>query len=826
MNALISNPYLWWLLIIALALALAGWRAPRRIWTPLLGAAVAGLIVFSSAPIWSKVLAAALYLVPALLFNVTPLRRALLSTPLLRFYRASMPEISATERDALEAGTTWWDAELFTGAPHWQQLLAFPPAQLTDEERAFLEGPVERLCAILDDYRINNEDADLPPEAWEFVKRNGFFGMIIPKEYGGKGFSQYGHAAVVMKIATRSISGALTVMIPNSVGPGKLLLKYGTEEQKNHWLPRLARGEEIPCFALTGPEAGSDAGAIPDTGVVCYGEYGGQRNVLGVRLNFEKRYITLAPVATVLGLAFRLYDPDRLLGERTDLGITLALVPAATPGIVQGRRHKPLHMAFLNGPLQGRDVFVPLDCLIGGPAYAGKGWRMLMECLTDGRSISLPALSTAAAKVCTRLAGAYARVRSQFKTPIGLFEGVEEALARIAGNTYVMDAARRVTLAALDAGHKPSVISGIVKYNLTARCRQVVDDAMDVHGGAALMLGPRNPLGQLHAFPEIGITVEGHNILTRNLIVFGQGAIRCHPFLLEELNAAGEKDEARALERFDAALLGHVGFAVSNAVRAFVMGLTGARFVRAPAVHREIRRHYRDLTRMSAAFALATDALLLTYRGAIKRRERISARMADVLSQLYLASTVLKRFHDQGEPVEDLPLVHWACEDALFTIQKSFDALFRNIEPRLLAWCLRALLFPLGRSYRAPGDALDRRVARLILTPGAARDRLISDMYFPRDSGDRFVVLEEAFVRLTASESLERRLKEAVREGRVRGRTFDELVEAARKAGVFAPAECEALRAAEMARREALKVDDFPYTGTMTATVSRELRRG
>lgn len=803
------SAWLAWLLLIAVVLGVFYTRPSRETGFAIVGAAIALFVLFAAASAFGKLLVLVSFAVPAVLFNVPSLRRQFVSAPLLKFYRSSMPEISQTERDALEAGTTWWDAELFTGKPDWQQLLDFPQAELTAEERAFLDGPVEELCASLNDYEIDNKMRDLPKAAWDLIKREGFFGMIIPKEYGGKAFSQYGHAAVVMKIATRSISAALTVMIPNSVGPGKLLLKYGTDEQKNHYLPRLAKGEEIPCFALTAPEAGSDAGAIPDTGIVCKGEHEG-REVLGIRVNFDKRYITLGPVATLLGVAFKLRDPDGLLGGKENVGITLALIPASTPGVETGNRHDPMHMSFMNGPVRGKDVFVPMEWVIGGQAQCGTGWRMLMESLTDGRAISLPALSTAAAKVSARVAGAYSEVRRQFKTPIGQFEGIEEPLARIAGNTYAMDAARLVTLAALDKGHKPSVISAIVKYNLTERARQVVNDAIEIHGGAAICLGPRNPLGQLYSFPPIGITVEGHNILTRNLITFGQGAIRCHPYLLDELTAAQMQDEA-ALSAFDRALTGHIGFSASNAVRSFLLALTGGAIATVPGKeHAEVRKYLRKLTRMSASFAIATDFLLLAYRGSIKRHERISARMADVISQLYLASAAIKHFKDQGQQEDDVPLLRWVIEDATYRMQQSLDVLLRNVEPRWAAVLLRVLVFPVGRHLAPPSDRLEKRSAATIRTPGQSRERLTAGMYLEGRAGDRIADLDAVFELLQKVAPIEKKLAAARRQPTLVGLNEVDMLQAAVQSGVLSAPEASLLQEASTARRAAIQVDEFP----------------
>lgn len=786
-SELIRSPALWWTLFAALAVVFAYCGVARRTWLVVLGLVVAGLVRFGDGARWSEALAVVLWALPALTFGLAPLRRLLVSSPLLGFYRRSMPELSATEREALEAGGVWWDAELFSGRPQWQTLLDFPPARLSAEEQAFLDGPTEQLCAMLHDHQITGELNDLTPATWAFIKAQGFFGMVIPKEYGGRQFSQYGHAAVVMKIATRSISAALTVMIPNSVGPGKLLLKYGTAAQKHHWLPRLARGEEVPCFALTGPEAGSDAGSMTDLGTVCV-----QDGALGIRLDFDKRYITLAPVATVFGVAFKLRDPDGLLkdttGGKQDLGITVALVPGDAPGLEKGKRHDPLHMAFMNGPVRGRGVFVPIDAVIGGRERVGQGWRMLMESLTDGRAISLPALSTAAAKVCARTAGAYARVRTQFKTPIARFEGIEEALARLAGNAYAMDAARLVTLAALDQGIKPSVISAIMKYNLTTRAGTCVTDAMAVHGGAAICLGPRNPIGQLLGFHGIGMTVEGHNILTRSMITFGQGAIRGHACLLDELRAAGEADPRKALIDFDRALTRHLGLTVRNATRALVDGLSGARFERAPRAARwDTARHFRALSRMSAAFAFTTDVMLLTYRGELKRRERIGARMADVVSQLYLASCALKHFHDQDAPAADLPLLDWTVKDSLHRAEQALVELLPNLPllPRLL---VRMVALPLGARHPAPHDRLEHLVSRLVTTPGPTRDRLAAGMYLPTAPDEKLALLEHALALAIAVEPLE-----------AKRRTQQPLGET----------ETAALAAADAARRAAIAVDEF-----------------
>jgi acyl-CoA dehydrogenase len=787
--------------------ALAYQRIPLAASTLLLFALLAAWTAWVRAALPVVVPAWALFCLLALL-NVPALRRRWLSDPALRLFRRIMPRMSRTEREALEAGTVWWEGELFSGRPRPDRLFDLPPPRLSAEEQAFLDGPVERLCRMIDDWEVTERLHDLPPEVWRYIKDNGFFGMIIPREYGGLGFSALGHSAVVMKLATRSISAAVTVMVPNSLGPAELLLRYGTAAQKDHYLPRLARGLEVPCFALTGPEAGSDASGIPDRGEVCRGWFEG-REVLGIRLNWEKRYITLGPVATLLGLAFKLHDPEHLLGDRGELGITLALIPTTTPGIDIGNRHAPLSIAFQNGPNRGRDVFIPLDWVIGGRDGVGEGWRMLMECLAAGRSISLPALSTGAGKLASRYTGAYARIRRQFKQPIGWFEGVEEALARIGGNAYLMDAARTMTAQAVDLGEKPAVASAIVKYHLTERMRRVINDAMDVQGGSGICLGPRNPIGRVYQGVPISITVEGANILTRSLIIFGQGAIRCHPFVLREMRAALESDPLRASHDFDRALWGHAGLIFSNAARALWLGLTGARMAGgrgAPAV----RRHHRQLGRMSAAFALAADAALLSLGGELKRRERLSARLGDVLSHLYLLSAVLRRFETDGRPDEDLPLVEWGCEEALHEVQQGLLAVLRGLPSRGLACLLRVLIFPLGARFRGPDDGLGRRVAALLLSPSAARDRLTAGAYLPDDPSEPVGRVDAALARVIAAEPVERKLRAAARDGRIHAGDDEAMLKEALERGVVDAAEAERYRSALVARRDVITVDEFP----------------
>ena len=751
-----------------------------------------------------------LLLVLGVTFLVPQVRRALISNRLLKVFRKILPQISQTEQEALDAGTVWWDGDLFSGKPDWNKLLAYPKPKLSTEEKTFLAGPTEELCAMLDEWHITRELNDLPPHVWQFIKDNGFFGMIIPKQYGGLGFSALAHSEVVMKISSRSGTAAVSVMVPNSLGPAELLLHYGTEEQKNHYLPRLAKGLEVPCFALTGPDAGSDAGSIPDFGIVCHGEFNGDQNVLGMRVTWEKRYITLGPVATLLGLAFKLHDPDGLLGEEKDLGITLALIPTNTPGVNIGRRHFPLDAAFQNGPNSGKDVFIPMEWIIGGREGIGYGWRMLMNCLAAGRSISLPATSTGAAKLAARTSGAYSRVRVQFKTPIGRFEGVEEALARIGGNTYMMDAARVMTAGAVDLGEKPSVISAIVKYHLTERGRQAINDAMDVHGGKGICLGPSNYLGRNYQHIPVSITVEGANILTRNMIIFGQGAIRCHPYVLKEIRAANNGNLARASVEFDHALMGHIVFSMGNGIRSLLHGLTGGYLASAPgSVGPEVHGYYSQLTRFSAAFALLADISLLVLGGSLKRKERLSARLGDILSMLYLCSATLKRFKDDDRPAADLPLLHWSIQDALYRMQQAFDGLLDNFPGRVGARLLRFLVFPLGKSFSPPSDELGHKVAKLMLAPGEARDRLTAGIYMPASADEPLNVLEQALQCAVVSEAVETKLRAAVKAGRIPAQR-DEKITAALKQRVITANELELMGKMDHLRRRVIMVDDFP----------------
>ncbi len=682
------------------------------------------------------------------------LRRDLLTKPIFAWAQTALPALSATEREAIEAGDTWWDADLFTGNPDWKKLLATPQAKLSAEEQAFLDGPVEEFCAMLDDWKITWELRDLPPQAWVYLKEKRFFAMILPKDYGGLGFSAFAHSEVVRKISTRSVSAAVVAMVPNSLGPGELLLHFGTKAQQDYWLPRLADGREIPCFGLTSPEAGSDAASMIDSGVVCKGVWVGQET-LGIKLNWHKRYITLAPVATVLGLAFKLHDPDHLIGTEEDLGITVALIPTNLPGIEIGRRHLPAFHVFQNGPNWGRDVFVPLDNIIGGVGQAGKGWKMLMSALAAGRGISLPSLSAAGASYCAHVTGAYARIRKQFGVPIGEFEAVEEKLARIAGTAYLLDAARRMTCAALDQGYKPAVITAIMKEQATERMRVAVNDAMDIHGGKAIMEGPRNYMGSLYRSVPVGITVEGANILTRALIQFGQGSIRSHPYLLAEINALNDADKAKGLDAFDKAFWKHVGHSIANAGRAWWRAWTGL----APAPDAaKAAPYYRALGRYASAFALTADFALLTLGGALKRKEMLSARFGDILSELYLLSAVLKRWDDEGRQDADFPLVAYCMAKGFATLDQRLDALLANLPNRFVAGLLRFITLPSG--HRGPSDGLMRACARLLLEPSPTRERLTPGLFHGRGE-DSILVLERAWKAVVVAEPIAAKLRAA-----------------------------------------------------------------
>jgi acyl-CoA dehydrogenase len=770
---------------------------PLAWWTLAAGLLLAYLSVIGSFSFAANVVLGTVFVILAAVLTIPLLRRKLITDRILAVYRRILPDMSQTEKEAIDAGTVWWDGDLFSGKPDWDKLLGIPEPRLSAEEQAFLDGPVEELCAMCDDWEITHERQDLPPQVWQFIKDKGLLGMIIPRQYGGLGFSALGHSAVVQKLATRSSTAAISVMVPNSLGPGELLLHYGTDEQKSHYLPRLAKGLEVPCFALTSPEAGSDAASIPDFGVVCKGAFQG-REVLGMRVTWDKRYITLGPIATLLGLAFRLYDPEGLLGKERDLGITCALVPTNTPGVNIGRRHLPLNAVFQNGPNSGKEVFMPIDWIIGGPEYAGKGWMMLMGCLAAGRAISLPTSAVGGTKALVRFTGAYARVRSQFKTPIGKLEGVEEALGRIAAHCYMMDATRVMTAGAVDLGEKPAVLSAIAKYHMTERGRWCVNDAMDIVGGKGICLGPNNWIGRGYQIAPVAITVEGANILTRSLIIFGQGAIRCHPYVLREMRAAKEMQGAAASREFDDAFTSHIGHVLRNGIRAFVYGVTASVAPAPKDASPDTRHYYRHVSRLSAAFAFLADISMLAMGGALKRKEKISGRLGDVLSMMYLVSATLKRYEDQGRVKDDLPLVRWAVRDALYRAQQAIEGILSNFPVKALARLLRWVILPTGLRLRPPLDSRNRECAHIALEPGAARERLTAGMYYPKGEGDATAILEEAFLATVACESLDRK----VRDGQKRGLADPE--------SILSTQEHAQWQRKEALRRQVIKVDDFP----------------
>ncbi|KAF1694294.1 acyl-CoA dehydrogenase [Pseudoxanthomonas koreensis] len=775
-------------------------------WAALLAAPLGAcwLLGASHAATATVAIVSALFAVPLL----TPaIRKPLIVAPLLDVFRRILPPLSQTERIALETGSVGFEGELFTGDPDWQMLLDFPKPQLTTEEQAFLDGPTEELCRMINDWEITHVHADLPPELWDFIKKNRFFGMIIPKQYGGLGFSALAHHKVIQKIASISSVVSSTVGVPNSLGPGELLNHYGTQEQKDYYLPRLAIGQEVPCFGLTGPFAGSDATSIPDFGIVCKGEWNGA-NVLGVKLTFDKRYITLAPVATLIGLAFRMYDPDGLIGDTRDIGITLALLPRDTEGVEVGRRHFPLNSPFQNGPIRGREVFIPLSQLIGGAEMAGKGWNMLNECLAVGRSITLPSTASGGAKFGARVTGAYARIRKQFGLSIGRFEGVEEALARIGGKAYTISALSQATAAAVDRGDVPSVPSAIAKYHCNNMGREVVSDVMDVIGGKGIILGPRNFAGRSWQAAPIGITVEGANIMTRSLLIFGQGAILCHPWVMKEMKAAQDLDRKAALEAFDESLAGHVRFGISNAFRSFWFGLTGSKIGAAPGDD-YTRPFFRKLDRYAANLALMADVSMLLLGGKLKFKESLSGRLGDVLSHLYMAGAVLKRHHDEGAPEADKPLLAWSMYNSFNEIESALSDALRNFPIRPVGWALWALVFPLGRRAEAPGDRLNHRVASLLMAPNEARDRLGVGVFLTPCANNPGGRIDSYLARAVQAEPVERKFLKALKTKGIEALEFPAQLDEAVAEGVITAEERKLLEELREITLETITVDDF-----------------
>lgn len=752
-----------------------------------------------------------------------PVRKDILSKKLLAFYRKVAPEMSQTEQEAIDAGTVWWDGELFSGKPDWQKLHAIAKPRLTPQEQAFLDGPCETICAMVNEWQINHVDADLPDEIWDYLKEHKFFAMIIAKKYGGLQYSAYAQSRVLQKLAGVSAVLSSTVGVPNSLGPGELLQHYGTSEQQDYYLPRLAAGVEIPCFALTSPEAGSDAGAIPDIGVIKKGMFNGEE-VLGMSLTFNKRYITLAPVATVVGLAFKLTDPEGLLGKQEDLGITCALIPRDTEGLEIGRRHFPLNVPFHNGPVKGDNVFVPLSYIIGGEKMAGKGWRMLMECLSVGRCITLPSSAAGGAKQLAMATGAYARIRRQFRLPIGQMEGVEELLARIGGSAYLMDAVTTLSTAAIDLGEKPSVISAICKYHLTEKMRIAVNDSMDIHGGKGICLGPNNYLGRAYQGTPISITVEGANVLTRNMMIFGQGAMRCHPYVLDEIYASQNEDKKQRLTAFDKAVWGHIGFAFANTVRSLWFSVSGNRLSGAPFKD-DTAKYYRVLQGYSANLAFMTDISMGVLGGSLKRRERLSARLGDVLSHLYLGSAVLKRYDEQGRLQEDMPFVDWAMQDTLRQIDVAIDDFIRNFPVAPVAWMLRAFVQPFGKRFDKPSDEIEHKIAHILQNPCSARSRIGEGQYLTRIEGSLFGDLEQTLDNMIKSEPIFDRICKTLGE-KLPMTQLDKLADKALAANIISEEDAALLRETEAGRLRTINVDDFDPQELLMSTSSKVKKTG
>jgi acyl-CoA dehydrogenase len=754
------------IVLLVIVGGLAFHRVKTPIWTGVLFVVLGVYTFFDILPWYLLIFAWGLYLAIAGCFNSPEFRKKILMKKLFASVKKTLPPMSQTEKEALDAGDVWFEGLLFTGKPDWKTLATMSKATLTKEERDFIDHQVNHLCQKINDWDIVQQREDLPASIWQYLKDEGFFGLCIDKKYGGKAFSPYAHSCIVTQIASRSLSAAVTVMVPNSLGPGELLHHYGTDEQKNYYLPRLAKGEEIPCFGLTGPHAGSDAASITDSGIICKGSFGGTE-IVGIRLNFDKRYITLAPVATVMGLAFKLYDPDKLYSDKTDLGITVCLLPTDYPGVEAGLRHIPMRVAFMNGPIRGKDVFIPLDWIIGGEKMIGQGWRMLMECLSVGRGISLPALATAVGKLSYLTTGAYARIRKQFNLPIGRFEGIQEGLARIAGYTYMLDACRIMTANAVSNGIKPSIASAIAKLHMSEISRMVMNDAFDIHAGKAIQMGPNNYLAHGYLGLPISITVEGANILTRNLIIFGQGAMRCHPYIRYEIEAVNDPDVTKGYEKFDKLICQHLGYTVSNFAKTLFYGLTQGAFISVDNKD-PLSKYTKALTRMSTAFALLSDVAMMRLGGDLKRKERLSARLGDILSQLYLASTVISYYHRQTPEPQELIYAKWCLETCLYKIQIAFDEFLQNFPSRGLATLLSLTIFPLDRSFKnPPKDKLSADLAETALSPNALRKKMTEYCYIGTQESDPVFHLEKTLEQVLLSEPIEQKILSAIKDKRI-----------------------------------------------------------
>lgn len=793
-------------LIVCSFILLATQRASLSVWFTLV---LGWLLFITFSELFSVPTQIVSWIAALIIFSILlirPLRQSLISKRIFAVYRQVMPTLSATEKEALMAGTVSWDGNLFSGKLDWQQLFSFKRVQLTDEEQAFFDGPVETLCRMVDDWDITHVRGDLPPEIWDFLKKEGFFGMIIPKEYGGKGFSAFMHSQVIMKVSSLSATVSTTIAVPNSLGPAELLLHYGTPSQKNYYLPRLATGEEIPCFALTSPLAGSDASSMPDRGTVCYGTWQGEKT-LGILLEWDKRYITLAPVATVLGLAFKLYDPENLIGEQTFLGITCALIPVNTPGVEIGRRHFPLNAVFQNGPTKGKNVFIPLSYIIGGQAMAGQGWRMLMECLAAGRAISLPSIAIGGAKAGVAVSTAYARIRKQFKLSIAEFEGIQEIIGRMSCFTYMMEAGRYLTLSLLDSGEKPSVISGIMKCYVTEFAREVGNDAMDIQGGKAICLGKKNVIGRGYQAIPISITVEGANILTRNMIIFGQGALRCHPYTLLEIQAAQETDPVLALSMFDKAIFGHLGYTLSNTMGALISGLTGGMLLQVPST--PLHRYCQYFSRMSIIFAFISDLSMMVIGGKLKRKESLSARFADMLADLYFGTAIIKYIRDLDFPKDGAPLVTWMLDYLLHHFQETLFELLDNYPYPWLGKFFKWICFPFGRSFKKPKLRKLFETAEMMTTSSSFREIVIQDAFLTDLPDNLLGRMQSLFHNMNVASMIMRHFEQAVKAGKVVSHTYDEQLAEAVQKGILSQDESTLLSKIYHEMLEIIAVDDF-----------------
>ncbi len=813
---------LWLIFWLGGLIALAFVRAQLITTTIAIGAGLLVTTLFSELHWFWLVLFWVAFAGTAFLLNNPVYRRRYIINPAFEGMKNTLPNMSETERVALEAGTVGWDAELFAGSPQWEKLLTMPAPKLSEEEQSFMENQVNSLCEMINDWEVTHYQYDLPENVWRYLKEEGFFAFIIPKKYGGKGFSAFAHSEILAKVAGRSLTLASTIAVPNSLGPAELLLHYGTQDQRDYYLPRLARGEEIPCFALTGPDAGSDAGSIPDTGVICKGMFEG-KEITGIKLNWNKRYITLAPIATILGLAFKLQDPDSLLGGKKELGITCALIPTTTPGITIGRRHLPLTIPFQNGPTQGKDVFIPLDWIIGGPSMAGHGWRMLVECLSTGRAISLPSSSVGGARVAALSAGAYCRIRRQFKTALASFEGIQEALGRIGAFTYISEAVRCLTVAMIDAGEKPSVPGAIAKYHVTELGRKIANDAMDVHGGKGIMMGPNNYLANAYQGVPIGITVEGANILTRSMIIFGQGAIRCHPFILKEMQSL-QHDNMQDFEHY---LGQHISYTLSNAARAFFHGITFSKFAQSPVAN-ATKGYFQELTRASSAFALVADISMALLGGKLKFKESISARLGDLLSMMYMMSAILKRYQDQGQNETDISLVKWSLDYCLMHYWQTMNELLRNLPNKAVRMGLRALVMPLGLPHHSPMDKLNKEITELLSTANDARTRLGGNIFISTMENDAIAILNKAFQETTRLGPILKRLYDAQKSSDLAQGPFSHTIDAALKAKIINEHEANDLHELHLLVQAVIGVDDFSYeelTGKAHATQSTFSRK-